>query len=142
MSADLLIDNSAWSRLWDPRLERSAVEATADAIDSGKVGVCLPFVLEAGYSARGADDHSELIARLLELPFFSIDRSVERRATEAQGQLARAGHHRLPPVDLLIAAIADRHGLGVLHYDSDYDLITEKTELRFESRWLVPRGSI
>jgi predicted nucleic acid-binding protein len=61
---------------------------------------------------------------------------------EGQAQLARVGHHRLPPVDLLIAALADRHGLGVLHYDHDYDLIAEKTDLAFDSVWLAARGSI
>jgi hypothetical protein len=30
----------------------------------------------------------------------------------------------------------------VLHYDADYDLIAEKTSLRFASEWLVPRGTI
>jgi len=46
------------------------------------------------------------------------------------------------PVDLIIAAIADTAGIGVLHYDAHYDLILEQTDLRFESRWLAPRGSI
>lgn len=39
------------------------------------------------------------------------------------------------------AAIADRHGLGVLHYD-DFDLLRSKTDLDFESVWLVPRGKL
>ena len=42
----------------------------------------------------------------------------------------------------MIAAIADRHGVGILHYDSDYDVIRERTDLRFESVWLAPRGSL
>ena len=142
MSPKLLIDNSAWARLWDERLERTTAEEVAAAIASGSLASSLPFVLEAGYSARDADEHSQLTERLLKLPFFSIDGSIERRALRAQSQLARRGHHRLPPVDLLIAALADGHGLGVLHYDSDYDLITELTDLRFESRWLAPRGSL
>ena len=61
---------------------------------------------------------------------------------DAQRQLARVGHHRLPPVDLLIAALADRYQLGVLHYDHDYDVLTERTDLRFDSAWLVPAGSL
>lgn len=142
MSELLLIDNSAFARLWDKRLERSVVEATAAEIDGGRIASCLPFVLEAGYSARGADEHSELTRRLLKLPFFSIDGSIERLALRAQEQLVRSGHHRLPPVDLLIAALAHAHGLGVLHYDADYDLIGELTDLRFESRWIVSRGSL
>lgn len=142
MSELLLIDNSAFSRLWDRRMERSVVESTAAAIDAGRIASCLPFVLEAGYSARDAESRAELTRRLLKLPFFSIDGSIERLALRAQEQLARSGHHRLPPVDLLVAALAHGHGLGVLHYDGDYDLIGELTDLRFESRWIAPRGSL
>jgi hypothetical protein len=64
------------------------------------------------------------------------------RAIEAQRQLARAGHHRLPPVNLIIAALADTYGLGILHYDNDYEIVSEKTDLSFDSVWLAPRGSI
>jgi predicted nucleic acid-binding protein len=129
-------------------LERACVLAQgdlveiADALEAGQIAVCLPFLLEAGYSARSAQDHVALLDELLALPRLAIDEEVEDRALDAQRQLARAGHHRLPPVDLLIAAIADRHGVGVLHYDHDYDLIAEKTDLRFASVWLAPRGSL
>jgi hypothetical protein len=30
----------------------------------------------------------------------------------------------------------------VLHYDRDYDVIAEHTELRFESEWLAPAASL
>jgi predicted nucleic acid-binding protein len=103
---------------------------------------CLPFVLEAGYSARAAADHRELVDELLALPWAEIDQTVERRTVDAQRQLARTGHHRMPPVDLLLAALAERHQLGILHYDRDYDLITARTDLRFTSEWLAPAGSL
>jgi predicted nucleic acid-binding protein len=138
----LLLDNSAWARLADLALGDDRVTEIADAFEAGRVATCLPFLLEAGYSARNARDHDELLAELLALPRFSIDEDVERRALEAQRQLARVGHHRLPPVDLLVAALADRHGLGVLHYDRDYDLVAEKTDLDFESVWLAPVGTL
>ena len=99
-------------------------------------------MLEAGYSARNADVHGELIEELLALPLVHIDEEVERRAIAAQRELARAGHHPLPPVDLMVAAVADRYELGVLHYDSDYDVLAAKTDLDFESVWLVPRGTL
>jgi len=38
-------------------------------------------------------------------------------------------------VDLLIAALADRRGLSILHDDPDYDVIAEKADLRFDSVW-------
>ena len=140
MSAELLLDNSAWARLAKLPAERAG--EIADALEAGRIATCLPFLLEAGYSARNAQDHGALLGELLALPRAAIDADVERRALEAQQQLAQAGHHRLPPVDLLVAAIADRHELGVLHYDHDYDLIAEKSDLRFDSVWLAPRGSL
>jgi predicted nucleic acid-binding protein len=98
--------------------------------------------LEAGYAARNAAEHRELLNELLTLPLLAIDANVERRAIDAQRQLARAGHHRLPPVDLMMAAIAECRDVGVLHYDGDYDILHTKTDLRFASVWLAPRGSI
>lgn len=142
MNGTLLIDNSAWVRLTDAAVSDQRAAEVADAVEGGRIATCLPFLLEAGYSARSARDHDALLAELLVLPRLRIDEQVERRAVDAQRQLARVGHHRLPPVDLLVASIAERHGVGVLHYDRDYDLLAEKTDLRFESVWLASAGSI
>ena len=142
MTDTLLLDNSAWARLADPALDDARLAEIADALEAGRIATCLPFLLEAGYSTRSARDHDQLLADLLALPHCSIDETVEQRALDAQRQLARTGHHRLPPVDLLIAALADRHRLGVLHYDRDYDLLADMTDLHFESVWLAPAGTI
>jgi len=40
----------------------------------------------------------------------------------------------------LIAACAQRHGVTVLHYDGDFDLIAEVTGQPVQ--WVVPRGSV
>ena len=141
-SAPVLLDNSAWARLAAPGLSHTRSSEVADALEDGLIATCLPFLLEAGYSARRARDHADLLDELLALPHFAIDDAVERRAVDAQRQLARVGHHRLPPVDLLVAALADHHGLGILHYDHDYDLLADRTDLQFESVWLAPRGSL
>ena len=141
MSDDtLLLDNSAWVRL--SRLEGERAGEIAAALEAGRIATCLPFLLEAGYSARHARERDELFELLSALPRFPIDHEVEQRTLAAQHQLTRVGHHRLPPVDLLMAATADRHGLGILHYDHDYDLIADKTDLTFASVWLSPRGSL
>ena len=142
MTVRLLLDNSAWARLAAPSLEAERAEEIAKAIEGGEVATCLPFLLEAGYSAQTANDHGELIDELLSLPLLSMDERVERRAIDAQHQLAQVGHHRLPPVDLILAAIAEQHGVDVLHYDKDFDLLLEKTDLSFGSVWLAPRGSL
>ena len=129
MTPRRLLDNSAWARLGNPYLSDERSAEIADALEAGHIASCLPFLLEAGYSARNAREHDQLLAELQTLPQYGIDDDVEERALVAQAQLARAGHRRLPPVDLLIAALADRHGVGILHYDHDYDLIAERTDL-------------
>jgi len=138
----LLIDNSAWARLAQPRLPRARAAEVAQLADEGRLASCAPFLLEAGYSARDAREHAALLDDLSALPLLPIDDTVERRAVAAQAQLARRGHHRLPPVDLLMGAIAERHNHGVLHYDRDFDLLVEQTDLAFESVWLAGRGTL
>ncbi|MDA8067276.1 MAG: PIN domain-containing protein [Actinomycetota bacterium] len=142
MSGELLLDNSAWARLGHPSLPQQRAETVAAWLEQGRLVVCLPFLLEAGYSARSGADHAALIGDLLALPRLVIDEQVEERALDAQRQLARVGHHRMPPVDLILAALADTHGLGILHYDSDYDLLAEKTDLSYQSLWLADRGTL
>jgi predicted nucleic acid-binding protein len=142
VNVTLLLDNSAWARVADPALEDKRAAELAEALEDGRIAACLPFLLEAGYSARSARDHDELLTDLRALPYYAIDEAVERRSLDAQAQLARIGHHRLPPVDLLVAALADCHQLGVLHYDRDYDLIADKTDLRFASVWVAPAGTL
>jgi predicted nucleic acid-binding protein len=51
------------------------------------------------------------------------------------------GHHRsvrLP--DLLVAAVAETEGLTVMHYDADFDRISEITGQ--PSTWVVEAGTI
>jgi predicted nucleic acid-binding protein len=50
------------------------------------------------------------------------------------------GYHRIKPPDALIAASAQDAGIGVFHYDHDFDRLAEALE--FESRWLAPPGTL
>jgi predicted nucleic acid-binding protein len=138
----LLLDNSAWARLTQGTIGRRRAETVGEWIDQRELAVCLPFLLEAGYSARSAADRKALMARLDRLPRIAIDSEVERMALQAQRELAEIGHHRLSPMDVMIAACAHRAEAGVLHYDGDYDLLAEHTSLIFESEWLAAPGTL
>lgn len=138
----LLIDNSAWSRLISGAVPGVRLNAVVEMLDSDEIATCLPFLLEAGYSAESVADHEQTIDRLGTLPSVSIDADVEATARKAQRELARVGHHRIAPIDLMIAASAHEAGAGVLHYDRDYDRIAELTSLRFESVWVAPAGTL
>jgi len=138
----LLLDHSAWSRLIADSVPEDRQEVVLDWIEDGSLATCLPFLLEAGYSAVSARDHWVTLERLGQLPHLQIDREVERASQRAQRELAESGHHRLSPNDLVIAACAACVHGGVLHYDRDYDLILEHTGLVFESVWLCEPGTL
>jgi predicted nucleic acid-binding protein len=134
----LLIDNSAWAR----RRKPGARDRIEEALEAGDIVVCLPFLLEAGYSARSGSDHDAQIGRLQILPRVEMTVEVERLALRAQSELAAVGHHRLSPVDLMLVACAHHSGHRVLHYDRDYDVIAAHTSLEFESDWVAPAGTL
>jgi predicted nucleic acid-binding protein len=138
----LLLDNSAFSRLQQSSLPPDRAEEVRLAMRERRLLVCLPFLLEAGYSARDHREHVTLLDGLRALPAAALDADSESRALGAQRQLAALGHHRMPPPDLILAALAEATGAGVLHYDRDFDLIAKHTDLRFESVWLAPPGSL
>lgn len=138
----LLIDNSAWARLGSVRLDGARAETVAAWMGDLQLATCLPFLLEAGYSARSGRERSAMMADLAQLPRVEVDREIEAAALDAQRELADIGHHRLAPADVMIAACAHVAGMGVLHYDSDYDLLAEHTSLAVQSEWLAQPGSI
>ncbi len=138
----LLLDNSAWSRIVQGALNEQRGAQVASWVEEQELATCLPFLLEAGYSARSASDHQATLADLDLLPFIRVTAAIEERARAAQRELVTVGHHRLPPIDIMIAACAHEAGAGVLHYDRDYDILAEHTSLEFESEWVVRPGTL
>lgn len=139
----LLLDNSAWSRVVAGGLPADRAEVVARWVEERQLAICLPFLLVAGYSARASADFGEMMDEFnLLFPRVEIAAAMEERALLAQRELAARGHHRLAPIDVMIAACAHETGAGVLHYDRDYDLIAEHTSLSFESAWLAPAGTL
>jgi predicted nucleic acid-binding protein len=138
----LLLDNSAWSRLLQGAVPKDRASTIAAWMERGEIAVSLPFLLEAGCSARSAADLRAMMVKLDRLPRIAIDKEVERLALRAQRELAEVGHHRLAPIDVMIAACAHRADAGVLHYDGDYDILAEHTSLLFDNEWLAPSGAL
>lgn len=63
------------------------------------------------------------------------------RASAVQATLAARSQHRgVAIADLIIAAAAEAADLVVLHYDSDFDRISEVTGQQTE--WVVPAGTV
>jgi len=121
-----LIDKYALVRL----STSSDPELWAERIGRGLVSITTMTLLEVGFSARSG---SQLRASagsppLSLMPVEHLTPAMERRAIEVQMALADQGTHRAPGIpDLLIAAVAERADLTVLHLDKDFELIAAIT---------------
>lgn len=126
MALSWLIDTSAAARLG----QAAESQAWIDRIERGLVSISTPALLEAGWWAKSKADYRTLFeaSALARMPRVSITERAELRALEVQAILAETSQHRGPKVpDLLIAAIAEQHGLTVLHVDRDFDIIANVT---------------
>ena len=132
-----IADKSALARLKHP----TVAARIAPLLVGGDVATCDVIELEVLFSTK---THADLVAtrkRRSALPHLAMSQADFDRAIDVLEDLARSGHHRAAGLpDLLIAAVAERHGLTVLHYDKDFDLIAKVTRQTCE--WVVRAGSV
>jgi predicted nucleic acid-binding protein len=124
--AKFLIDTSALTRLM-----RSGAESFGwdQAVAAGLIAVCPITELEFFFSARSAQDRERGIQDMKSVfGWVPVHDRAFARAWEVQGGLASRGQHRSAgPVDLVLAATAELHGLTLLHHDRDFDVIAGVT---------------
>lgn len=136
--ARYLVDTSGAARMHHDMV----AERVAPLISAGLVATCAPLDFEALFSARGQYDYEQIRAdRQAAYEYLPVLDEHWQRALEVQRSLAAASRHRdVGLTDLLVAAVAEQHRITVLHYDSDYDTISEFTDL--QAQWVVERGNI
>ena len=138
MSALFLADKSALARM-----SASAVEQRlGPLLLAGELATCGVIDLEMLFSARDQRDFaSQLQLRHASYEAVAMEQGDFDRAIEVMGLLARRSQQRGVTIPgLLISAVAERAGLIVLHYDSDFERIAAVT--RQEMEWVVPRGAV
>lgn len=113
-----LIDTSGLFRV----LQGDLRKAWSDPLLAGVVAVCPLIELEFLYSARSLADRLEKRRLLRDLfRWVPVAEGAYERAAEMQQLLTETGTHRSAgPVDLLIAATAERERLTILCDDRDY----------------------
>lgn len=136
--ASYLADTSALARL----RHRPVVAALGPLIEAGLVATCGVIEFELGWATRNSKELDDLRAdRDAGYEWLPTHEEDWRRALAVQAALWRGGQVRAVGFpDLLIAAVAERERVSVLHYDSDYDLIAEVTGQPVQ--WVVPRGTV
>lgn len=123
------------------RDERVRVSLTQAAIRN-EAALCDQVILEYLRGARNAREFSLFESVLDAYPRLRIQPADWDRAREVYRQLsAVSGGYRqsVPIADALIAAVAERHGVVLVHYDEDFERIAALT--RQHHRWVVPPGT-
>jgi predicted nucleic acid-binding protein len=131
-----LLDTSVLTRLHNLSV-RAVVEPLVATGSAARAGIS---DLEVGYSARSGEEWDRLTGALGILVLVETDARHLERARSVQRLLATRGRRGRKVPDLLIAAAAEAASLVVLHYDVDFDLISEVTGQLCE--WIVPPGSV
>ena len=132
-----LIDKSALARMPDPRVQARL----GPILEAGEAATCAMIDLEVLYSTRNAREHSRTRKRrALAYRYVELTEAMFQRAIDVQGLLAQRGQHRVPLPELIVAAVAEKAGMVLLHYDRDFDRIAAVTGQAVE--WVVPRGTL
>ena len=131
-----LIDTSVLKRLRVPAV-RQVVEPLAAAGEVGRPTIC---DLEVGFSARNLSEWNRLADALTAFDAIDTTTAHVNRALHVQRLLARRNQRGRKIPDLLVAAAAEELNATVLHYDTDFDLISDATGQ--PCRWVVPAGSV
>jgi predicted nucleic acid-binding protein len=133
-----LIDTSAAARMAHPEV----AARLAPLIEAGLVATTAQLDAEALCSARDPADYEQLWSdRRLAYEYLPTNDEHWQTALGAQRQLASTGRHRaVGMTDLLIATLADAHGVTLIHYDADFEIAAEI--LPFRHQWVLERGTI
>jgi hypothetical protein len=106
-----------------------------------ELAICAPVALELLYSAPSKAEYRELADELSLIRLLPTTDRAARAAQRVQALLAERSQYRgPPPIDLLIAGVAEVHGATLIHYDRHFDAIQRVTGQPME--WLAPRGSL
>jgi predicted nucleic acid-binding protein len=132
-----LVDTSAWSNAHVPAV-RARLEPLVDA---GQVATCAVMDLEALRQARTSAAVEQIKAARVGMRWLSTPDEVWDTVLDVQARLSGSGRrHAVKVPDLIVAAVAHRHGATLMHYDRDFDTIAEITGQPTE--WVVPAGSL
>jgi predicted nucleic acid-binding protein len=129
-----LLDTSAFTQ---SRRNLAAANRVDELAQTGRLAVSSIVMLEILFSAQNRREWIRLHKALDVLPQVDLSRPLD--AIAVQRRLVDRGEHRTPIVDVMVAATAAEHGLTVLHYDRDFERLTEVTGGNHE--WVIPAGT-
>ena len=124
----VLIDTSAWIEYLRATGSAAAVEVRRLLTSDTEIVVCEPIAMEILSGAVRADSYAKLQRLVDGLPSLKLDDTIDFRSAAAIFRNARLSIRNVN--DCLIAALAIRHDVELVHSDADYDVIAGITPLK------------
>lgn len=139
--ATLLADTSAWASIRKKAAPQSSRDVFLKAIDNGQIRSSPVVRLEMIWGARTKKEAEEK-ERRISVPELALSPDIIDRAMIGLTKMIAQPHsvRKVPIPDALIAATAQATGVGVLHYDEDFNILSEVFGIK--SAWVAPKGSI
>ena len=128
----ILVDTSAWVEFL--RDTGSPVCRRVDRLLGRDIAICDPVRMEVLAGARD-DTHLDSLRRLLAgASVLETGPADYEHGAALYRTCRRAGEPARKTIDCLIAAVAIREAVPVLHADSDFDVLARHTPLRLARR--------
>jgi predicted nucleic acid-binding protein len=126
----ILVDTSAWVEFL--RDTRTPACVRVDELLDGDIATCDPIRMEVLAGARDEEHLNGLRRLLARASVVPAEPADYEEAAALYRTCRRRGETVRKLVDCLIAAMAIRAGVPVLHADTDFDVLARHTALRVE----------
>lgn len=126
----ILIDTSAWVEFL--RDTKSPVCVRVDDLLDKEIAVCEPVRMEVLAGARDEQHLSDLRGLLARATLIPTEATDYEEAAALYRICRRAGGTVRKLIDCLIASVAIRADVRILHSDSDFDVLARHTPLQIE----------
>jgi predicted nucleic acid-binding protein len=124
----ILIDTSAWIEFL--RDTGSPVCQQVDRLLAGEIAVCDPVRMDVLAGARNDEHLRNLRGLLARASTIATEPTDYEDAAALYRTCRRGGETVRKLIDCLIAAVAIKAGIPVLHADTDFDVLARHTQLR------------
>ena len=127
----VLVDTTVWIDFFGGQ-DSAQVKALVDLLEgSSNVCTCGIILTEVLQGIRDDEAYRKAVSSFENFLYLHMSRETFIEASALYRSLRRRGITVRKPVDCMIASVAMKHDVPLLHNDRDYDQIARHSELKF-----------
>jgi len=125
----VLVDTSAWICFFARKNFAALKNCITALLRQDLVAIAGPMLLELVQGTRNDKERTETEARLRALHWLNMEERHWWRGADLSFTLRRKGI-TISAIDAIIASVAIDYSCQLLHYDSDFELIAQHSDLK------------